>query len=293
MRITTKIQWDSLDDFLTNRPPRVHEYVDYDGPVVLLKKGRETQEKIGDTALRNAGEDRSIQQGARAQADPFAASLMATKPGELSPYAKEQYGSQVRNINDTYGNNLRTGFKALAYRGMGGPTGEMASVLNTAGRNRDFATTEAYNQAMQNTYGQGLQGLNYFAGQQQLYDPNRALGTSSEAAYRRGQMGSTMGDIGAGVSTGAQAALAGAAICWIAEKLYGLTDRRTLLMRKWLNDIWAKESRIGRLTMFAYRHIGRAVAALYPVREMLRPVFDAGLRRAEAWRYENCALGGV
>lgn len=79
-----------------------------------------------------------------------------------------------------------------------------------------------------------------------------------------------------------------AAGCWIAEALYGVDDPRTLLMRFWLNNVWAKKSRLGSLVMKFYLRFGERIAEVVKrkviVRRALRPVFDFGLSKAEAWQ---------
>lgn len=123
---------------------------------------------------------------------------------------------------------------------------------------------------------------------------NTATGGRSSALNNLAQLGiASYGPVNAAIQAAGQAA--GAALgkppssggCWIAESLYGVDDPRTLLMRFWLNQVWAKQSRLGALLMKLYRRVGQRVAAWVKVnrvvRSGLRPVFDFGLKRAEAW----------
>ena len=76
--------------------------------------------------------------------------------------------------------------------------------------------------------------------------------------------------------------------CWIAEVLWGVDDRRTHLLRKWLVTVWEKESFIGRVVVGVYRRVGQQVAKLASrsrlLQRLLRPLFNSGLRRAEVWQ---------
>lgn len=138
------------------------------------------------------------------------------------------------------------------------------------------------------------------------------MGTAQQAAARADQpsplwgvLGSVIG-AGASIASGGLSNLAGAAIpppptqalytmtntnpgygmtpCWIAEALYGVTDWRTHLLRYWLNNVWAKRSRLGAATMWLYGKVGVAVSrAIYKhprLGGMFRPLFDYALTRA-------------
>jgi hypothetical protein len=74
-------------------------------------------------------------------------------------------------------------------------------------------------------------------------------------------------------------------VCWIAEVLYGARDPRTHLMRAWLNTVYCRTLR-GAVVVGLYRHFGRPIAAVAArhafVRRIFRPLFDAGLLRAQA-----------
>lgn len=193
-------------------------YAHYDGPVAKCKKGREGADKataganeLGQRASNLSKADVGIQKGYAADADPFAKSLIPKGDGSLSPYAAGQYEQNKRQIGKTYADTAAVGLKGIAARGMGGsPTGLASSVYNTAGRNAGEADTNAYADAMKNTLGQGLEGIKYFQGQQELYDPTRAIaagtgayGTAGSVAAQRNKMGSTLGDIGQGIGTAA------------------------------------------------------------------------------------------
>lgn len=187
---------------------------EYDGPVAEMKKGRGAAEEAANgandtanTATHMAGTDRQSQLDYKGQSDPFAKSLLPGADGGLSSYAGAQLGQDKRNIAKTYGDISAVGLKSLAARGMGGaPTGLQSSIVNTAGRNEGEADTNAYENAQKNTLNQGLAGLQYSQGQQQLYDPTKLLntsinarGTAAQAAGIRGKMGSGLGDVASGI----------------------------------------------------------------------------------------------
>lgn len=185
----------------------------YLGPILECKKGREVVDAagkganaLGKQASGIATQDQALQSGYRGDADPFAKSLIATKPGELSSYAGSQYSSDKRMIDRNAEGNRQVGMRILGQRGFNGAPGATASLLNTSARDTGAAQTEAYNRAQQSTLGQGLAGINYMQGQQQIYDPNKAIqagtgayGTGADAGFKRSQMGSTFGDIGKGL----------------------------------------------------------------------------------------------
>ena len=72
--------------------------------------------------------------------------------------------------------------------------------------------------------------------------------------------------------------------CWIAEVLYGADDPRTHLLRIWLVDVYS-ETAVGSIVVAVYSRFGRELSALVRrsslLRGVLRPVFEAGLVRAQ------------
>ena len=73
--------------------------------------------------------------------------------------------------------------------------------------------------------------------------------------------------------------------CWIAAEIYGgWMEPRTVLVRTWLNGEFTKRA-IGRATMALYLRFGQRIAKYvkrYPaLKALLRPLFDAALRRAQ------------
>lgn len=182
-------------------------------PVSGAKKGRSAANtattglnNVGSTAAGLAGTDTGLQTSARNTAAPFAASLIPKAGGGLSPYAASQFGQEKQEIGKTYNDLSQVGIKQLGNRGLAAP-GASASIVNSDNRAAGDATTAAYNQALQSSLGQGLAGIGYQQGQQQIYNPNQPLQTATGAyngAVSGGKainsMGSTLGDIGAGLS---------------------------------------------------------------------------------------------
>lgn len=215
MRVFSKITLDMTKPTGDGRFAILNEEsFEYSGPIEEAKKGRAQAEEAAsgandtaNSATHMADVDRSSQMAYKKQSDPFAASLTPGADGSLSPYASAQFGQQKRNIAKTYGDVAQTGLRGLAARGMGSaPTGMQSSIINTAGRNAGEADTNAYEDAQKNTLNQGLAGLQYSQGQQQLYDPTKLLqtsisgrGTAANAAGIRNKMGSGLGDVASGL----------------------------------------------------------------------------------------------
>lgn len=123
------------------------------------------------------------------------------------------------------------------------------------------------------------QALSGFSG---ASSSNQALG-NMQGAGKAETLG-FLGSLGQSAATGAGLAEQG---CWIAAALWGENDLRTIRIRVFLNQVWAKESRIGRMVMWAYCRWGRQVAAQVEKRAWLRrmftPVFEYGNYRAYLW----------
>jgi hypothetical protein len=156
--------------------------------------------------------------------DKFASSLLPASNGALSPYVKAQLAQQKNDIDKTYQSQSEANIRGLAQRGMGGaPTGLRASITNTAGQQAGQAENQAYANAMNNTAGLGLQGVNYMQNQEQIFDPLKAqqveaalinsganaYSTGANAGYDRTKEGSLAGDIFSGLSNLATTAASG------------------------------------------------------------------------------------
>lgn len=188
MRVYTKTRYDRDYNIVEE------VFYEYDGPVALAKKGRETVEdaakksgKLADTAQGWATEN-------RAATTPFNKSLIPSASGELSPYVKAQLDKQKSDIAKTYGDIAQTGMRAAASRGFGSaPGGNIASIYNTAGRNAGEAERSAYADAQNRTAQLGLAGS-------ELLDPNKPLQEATGATGQEGELGVARGKMGSGFS---------------------------------------------------------------------------------------------
>lgn len=175
----------------------------YFGDWEVGKKGRESQQKITDTAITNAGTDQATRQDQLGHTNTDIGNLEANStPGSLSPAAAAQLAADQRKISDTYAATRRVGLQRIAQHGMGTLTGEASSAGNSADMAQAHDELAAHEQAQLNTHGDQIAAINARSGLQNIYDPNKALSTGATSAYDQSHMGSTLGDIGSGISTG-------------------------------------------------------------------------------------------
>lgn len=143
----------------------------------------------------------------------FGQSLVPAKNGELSPYAQAAYEQEKRNIDRNAADAVGTGIRTLASRGLGtGPSGELSSLVNSTGREAGAEKTNAYENAMQETPGLGLQGAGLMENEQQLANPLAPMGIGINAATNaanagigKASMPTPLGQIGAFLAGNAQA----------------------------------------------------------------------------------------
>jgi hypothetical protein len=170
--------------------------------------GGGTAGAASNAAMGSAAQATSRQDQMYGPTEQFYQSLIPTKPGQLSPYAKGQYAANIRDINRQQGATTQAGLKSIGYRGMGGPSGAAASTMAGAGQQGQAERTGAYNQALQQTYGGGVQGAGGLTGLQQIYNPNQYYQTAIQGANAQSQaqqaglagIGSIIGGIGGGLS---------------------------------------------------------------------------------------------
>jgi len=215
LRVITKLTYASIDDFINNAQPLTEEGYDYSGPIAELKKGRNNLQGAANrggqstqSALNISNRDTGVQQGYQAQGDKIANSEINTNGG-LSPLVSKQLANEQGMIGKTYADASRAADRGLAMRGMGvAPSGMSASIRNTGINNAGQAQTGAVGNAfgLQNQLNNGV--LNYDVGQQQLYDPLRALHTANEgveattqAGSALNKAGSVLGDVGSGIGS--------------------------------------------------------------------------------------------
>lgn len=194
MRITTRVQYASIDDFINNANPTSWEGFEYVGPIVELKKGRGQLASAADAGVANTNQAQGI-----AKSTQNLAGQEVDASGGLSPLVQKQLANEQGLIGKAYSNAAQSQDRGLAQRGMSAaPTGLSASLKNTAINNAGQAQTGAVGNAF------GLQNqLN-----QTAYDPSmRALGVANggvdattNAGTALSKAGSTLGDVGSGLS---------------------------------------------------------------------------------------------
>lgn len=179
--------------------------VEYEGPVVQFKKGRE---QMGANAA--AGAAASKQQNANSQQSYDTANKLvgeetaSTTPGSLSPAATAQLASDTDNISRTYNGMRQAAFATLGQRGMGNaPSGFQTAASNGLNVGQEGAQTGAYRNAQVQTQAQRQDAEHTAAGlsgqQGSLGASN--LGQSTNAAVAQNHAGSTAGDILGGIAS--------------------------------------------------------------------------------------------
>lgn len=172
----------------------------YFGPWEEAKKGRESEQQVTSSALSNAGSDQSNRQ-AQYQATQPEINQLDIKPGGLSGAASARLAADMRKIGDVYNNQRAVGLKRIAQHGMGTLSGEASSMNSALDRGQASDELAAHENALMSSREDSLAALNARMGLQQLYNPNQALQTGAQSAYDQAQMGSTLGDIGKGLTT--------------------------------------------------------------------------------------------
>ena len=126
----------------------------------------------------------------------------------------------------------------------------------------------------------GLSGEGSAANQYQSIQNTNAANKAASWGIGTDLLG-TMGDMAAGGMSGG----GGSSPCWIAAELFdGWTDRRTVMVRYWLVNVYEKTF-IGSMVVGLYRKYGRwaarQVRAYRPVQAAVRPLFSWFLLKAQ------------
>ncbi len=146
-----------------------------------MGKGKR-QGRVGQEQEAYANKEQGIQDTARAKSDALAAQYTSAKPGEMSPYAAADYGSDVENISRVYQNLRQNAYRALGGTGFGrAPSGREASMLNTLGRGQAEDLTGAYRAGLNRTEGERDKAMGYYTGEQAEYNPNAAYGGATNS----------------------------------------------------------------------------------------------------------------
>lgn len=105
-------------------------------------------------------------------------------------------------------------------------------------------------------------------------------------------VGSVLGGIGGSVVSGGMSNLgsgvgffgqnAPAPGCWVAAAYFdGWLDPRTIAVRHWIFNVWAKRSLIGKYVSKLYMKVGERVSKVPLLVTMLGPLFEVALKRAK------------
>lgn len=176
--------------------------VPYDGKWEEAKKGRPEEADATNKAGKLADANTSKQNDQYGSENTDVNTLEANStPGSLSPAAQAQLAADQRKIGDTYANATSQGLKGIAQHGMGTLTGENSSLNNSMLRGQASDDLAAHEQAQLNTHADQLAAINARSQLQQIYNPNPAIQSQMQGALNQSRMGSTLGDIGSGLST--------------------------------------------------------------------------------------------
>lgn len=180
--------------------PLTWEEEPYFGKWEKAKKGREAQAQVTNQSLANSKTDQA-NRAAQYNASQPEINALDIKPGGLSDAASAELAAAQRKIQDTYNNTRAVGLQRIAQHGMGTLTGETSSLNNSLARGQASDEVAAHEAALEQSHQDSLAALNARTGLQSIYNPNQALGTAAQSAMDQAQMGSTLGDIGKGLTT--------------------------------------------------------------------------------------------
>lgn len=198
MRITRKIEFDMATGWVLD-----HDWIFYTGPVEQNKKGREQAAKATDAAMANSAANTGKQNEQYGAENKDIGGLEQSGPGGLGQASGAYLANSLADINRNYGNARQNVARVNAQRGFAGtPDAAFASGVNSANIAQAGSENKAYNDALMLQRENTLAAMNARSGLQNIYDPNRPLGTALQGAEAQSQMGSTLGDIGRGVATG-------------------------------------------------------------------------------------------
>ena len=108
--------------------------------------------------------------------------------------------------------------------------------------------------------------------------------TSSPGTYGKPSGAGAIGGILSGAGSAMEGIAALAALCWIAEVLYGVNDTRTHTVRAFLLGDFGK-TWLGSKIVFLYKKFGKRIAAIAKqsslLRTVLKPIFNWFLKEAQ------------
>ena len=177
--------------------------VPWEGGWEECKKGRESAGRLTDAAEANAKVDTARQGEQYGAENKDIGGLEQTGPGGLGTATSAYLANARADINRNYGNARQTVARNNAQRGFAAtPDAAFASGINSANLAQAGAENQAYNNALMLQRENTLAAINARSGLQNLYDPNHSLQTGLNGAEAQSRMGSVIGDIGKGISTG-------------------------------------------------------------------------------------------
>lgn len=187
---------------ITTGIPMDWDEVAWDGPWAEAKKGRGEQQQITNQSIANAKTDIGRQGEQYSAENPDIQGLEVSGPGGLGTAASSYLANSLHDIDRNYGNARTNVARVNAQRGFAAtPDATFASGLNSANIAQAGAEDKAYNDAQLLQRENTLAAINARSGLQGLYNPNGSLGVGSDSAFKQNQEGSTLGDIGKGIST--------------------------------------------------------------------------------------------
>lgn len=177
------------------------------GPIVgEMKKGRGGEQQVAQSQQALAATETPEQQAQYNAINTGLTALTPTSSTALSPAVQAQYDADMANVRNTYGNLAQSGFRTLAARGFGSaPTGAASSLNNTMLSQEGQGETAAYRNAQINNTNQGFKALQARQGLMNSVNPNVPLSGAGTSYANLNKMGSTIGDIGAGIEGAAGA----------------------------------------------------------------------------------------
>jgi hypothetical protein len=192
--VTTRVTYASIDDFINGAQPLEWEGFAYVGPVALVKKGRNNLQTAANAGNADTGQAQNIANKAEGIAD---SEINTT--GGLSPLVSKQLANEKAQIGKAYSTAAAAADRGLSMRGMGvAPSGLTASIKNSAINNEGEAETGATGNAFKTQ--NELNNTAFTQPLNALGVANGGVTASTGAGTALNKAGSTLGDVGLGLS---------------------------------------------------------------------------------------------
>lgn len=205
MRYSTFVQWQLEDDGSYTLLRRVS--TEWCGPVAQCKKeSRRIMKDISRFQLEEMKREAAEKWRQLGLAEPTIQELEEeTGPGRISRYAAAQMAAERDENSRMFSGLRRSAIRSLGARDLQADRSGLArTTMNQLGLGENIAETAAFRNAMANTLQQRMAALNARLGQRaEAGQSSLASGNlSSDAAWRRAQMGSGWTDALQGIQTG-------------------------------------------------------------------------------------------